>query len=169
MPNQNLNDSGASPGGWLGAAFRRGRGIQEEAASEVLPRTSHTSALRGVAAICQNRLKKARGLTAERVGEGQYRVWEAEPEGNRQWYHLVFGAEQGPVTPEDTVQYVDLLDPQIDKCHCQDFLFRSEDLATPCKHLLAALLAYGDEGIKTLVVEQERRERIACALQDHGG
>lgn len=134
------------PGGWLGAAFERTR----EVAAETPPvRSFGVPTLRGVKEICKKRLDKALRLTCI----------ELEPEG-KGFYRVLPNEESDSLDIED----VNLYEPWGERCHCADFLFRGEALATPCKHILAALIADGNEDIAKMAEDLKRRNAIAAAL-----
>ena len=134
-----LKDQKGGPADWLGHA----RYETDFKATEWEVKTADwRGPLRGVKAICLNRLKKATLLMAECTGPGQYAISDIEGD----------------------VEWVNLTDPQVDRCHCPDFLFRGEDLGTPCKHMLAALIADGHPGVTELVADMKRRDGLAAAL-----
>lgn len=70
--------------------------------------------------IDPDRLLRALQLHVERVARGQYRV-----------------------TGGDETHYVDLIDPEVERCDCADHLLRQ----VVCKHLLACLLREGDDRV----------------------
>lgn len=163
MPTETLKKPGG-PKDWLG--FDRYN--TEFAPTEWEVKTAEFSGpLRGVKEISWARLQRALSLKAERVGDGKYKVYDPNPKGNRKWWHLVFNPEPGPLTVEDTVQYVDLKDPYNERCYCRDMQNDSEtsaaSLGTPCKHMLAALIEEGHPTILELVEELKRRNAIAAA------
>lgn len=94
----------------------------------------YTGQLRGIVSIEPEHLKRAMHLRVENFpGKGQYRVYgdsRTDPHGEN-WYD------------------VDLYDPDISpRCHCWDFLDRGDAVGSPCKHLLAAMLAEHDQGTR---------------------
>ncbi|MDF1502605.1 SWIM zinc finger family protein [Roseisolibacter sp. H3M3-2] len=87
-----------------------------------------------------DRLERALELTAERVGQGRYRV-----KGGAQDH------------------WVDLFSAAHPRCDCGDHLWRE----AVCKHILAALLREGDPRVVAGVgrVMSRLRERISVAKQ----
>jgi len=102
--------------------------------------------LRGVTTWCAERLRKAVAL----------QVIPGEIPGAYWVYH--------PECPEEG-EWVHLRDPQVDACHCADFLFRGEVLKTPCKHIVAALLSAQHPAALEAWERVQLRDRIEAALR----
>lgn len=67
--------------------------------------------------------------------------------------------------PEDGEgEYVNLYDRQVDRCHCQDFIWRGETNKTLCSHILAALIFEQHPAILPLLDELKTRNAIAKAV-----
>lgn len=165
--------SKADPAGWLGAAFERTRTTLGPPRA-LAPRFSHLR-LRGITSICKSRLGKALDLTAIPWDDnGSYLVLDLKEcpyddltEEAFTWLQSpVFSMRKGELDLEGWNSYwVNLTDPYIEPCYCRDMYVVAPSLGTPCKHLLAALLAAGVEEVVREAEELERRSRIAAALR----
>lgn len=71
-------------------------------------------------------------------------------------------AKYYPEDPEG--EYVNLYDRDVDRCHCQDFIWRGETEKSLCAHILAALMFEKHPAIMPLVAELEERDAIAKAV-----
>lgn len=141
-PDEVLVGKEGSPEDWLG----RNRFAELDVTEWEVRTADWSGPLRGVKQICFNRLKKATELSVAKgdVAGTYYVSAREDPEGG---------------------EWVNLSDPYADRCYCADFVFRGEDLGTPCKHILAALIADGHPGILELVEEMKRREALARAVE----
>lgn len=156
---------------WLTSAFERGK-TKDVTEAEIT--ASNTPALRGIEFICLRRLKKARGLKAVRKGEGIYLVaephmFEGDPSGKLsldEWLNQpVFVQRQGVEDLDGWHSYwVNLVDPDVERCYCRDTYTKATALRTPCKHVLAALIEDNHPEILKIVSQQQDLERIAAAL-----
>ena len=129
-----------NPSGWLGL----NRYERLTVTPGELKSVTFRGVLRGVEAICLDRLARARELLVEEKGPGIYLVLNSTG---------------------DDFEWVNLIDRDIDeRCHCHDQLFRAHRLKTPCKHILAALLAAKDPNVLELIADVDRRQLLAHAL-----
>lgn len=153
-PTESLREREGSPAGWLGRALARGRADalpnEEITTGEVLAAIYRDPVFRGVEEVCLSRLRKARKLTAREMYAPGSGFWEVLPNEE---------------SDSQEVEHVNLAGSWGERCHCADFLYRCEDQRTLCKHILAALLASGHEGVLELARKQERDDAIAAALQ----
>lgn len=170
------------PAGWLGAAIERTRQDSVLAPKKQdRPQRGHLR-LRGTTDLCKSRLNKALGLVAEKVSEGVYRVTDektrqGDPEGVLpldEWLNQpIFVLRRlYPGSPERVPDlegwnsyWVNLTDPQIEPCYCRDMYVVAPSLGTPCKHVLAAMIADGEETVTNAAEELKKRNAIAAALK----
>lgn len=131
-------------GGWLGYDRYERIEAAKDASVWDLTRGEARGPLRGVETICAARLERAERLVAAGEG-GVYFVYD-------------------PQEPVEEGQWVNLIDPQVERCHCSDFLYRGETLKTPCKHVLAALLADGHPALLRLRERAQTRNAIAALM-----
>jgi hypothetical protein len=189
VADESVTEARKEPGGWLGAAFRRGKDLNASEPEEA-PVPS-ALVLRGVKKIDAARLRGAMKLVTARVGDGRYVVASesvmlrvaAMDDWQEIWAYLntpKFARRRAPdfwtgemISVEDldgwNAYVVDLRDPSIEPCECRDIFYEATAEETVCKHVLAALIAEGDEGIMARVREQEKRDGIAAALQKRAG
>lgn len=74
------------------------------------------------------------------------------------------GTQWRDLYPDDAEgEYVCLYDKDIEPCHCGDQLYRGETKATPCAHVLAALVHVQHPQIMPLVAELKLRNQVAAA------
>jgi hypothetical protein len=135
--------------------------------------------LRGVRAISWDRLAKALDLTATPLGLGQYLVthpgdrvgywhYDVEPDPALRYVGYLWSDARGTWVEDPAFQTpgyeVNLHDRDVDRCFCEDFLFRCEAEATVCKHILAALIADGHPLVRQYVEELQRRQAVAASM-----
>ena len=116
--------------------------------------TRFKGALRGVTGLSLARVARAKTLVALNTDEGVYFVYDPA-------YVPGVDAEKDE---EGGFQWVNLVDKEVDRCHCRDFLFRGERDKTICKHILAALLDAQDPQVLAFIAELEAEQVQASAI-----
>ena len=115
--------------------------------------------LRGVTGLSLEKVARAQLLVALNTDEGVYFVYDPA-------YVPGVDAEKDE---EGGFQWVNLVDKDVDRCHCRDFLYRGERDKTICKHILAAMLEAQDPQVLAFIRELEEdtlfRSTLARAIK----